>query len=125
MPITFATKLYAMLSSAMLLFVVTAMLPAAVLAADDDATIELGKTKFGENCSGFCHGAGGKGARAPCLICGSFKRGESDAAIARNISEGIAGTPMGAFGEKLNADEVKAIVAFLRYQQAKKAEAAQ
>lgn len=94
-------------------------------AADDDAVIELGKTKFGENCSGFCHGAGGKGARAPCLICGSFKRGETDEAIARNTAEGIAGTPMGAFGQKLNADEIKAIVAFLRYQQKKKAEAAQ
>lgn len=98
---------------------------ASVLAADDDATIELGKTKFGENCGGFCHGAGGKGARASCLICGSFKRGETDDAIARNTAQGIPGTPMGSFGEKLNADEIKAIVAFLRYQQKKKAQAAQ
>ncbi len=56
-------------------------------AAYDEALIELGKTKFGENCSGFCHGAGGKGAQAPCLICGSFKRGESDEAIARNTAQ--------------------------------------
>jgi mono/diheme cytochrome c family protein len=95
------------------------------LAGDDEATIELGKSRFGEKCGGFCHGAGGKGARAPCLICGKFKHGETDDAIARNISEGIPNTAMGAFSDKLNGDEVKAIVAFLREQQKKKAEAAQ
>ncbi len=95
------------------------------LAGDDEATIELGKSRFGEKCGGFCHGAGGKGARAPCLICGKFKHGETDDAIARNISEGIPNTAMGAFSDKLNGDEVKAIVVFLRDQQKKKAEAAQ
>ena len=95
------------------------------IAADDAATIELGKSKFGEKCGGFCHGAGGKGARAPCLICGKFKHGETDDAIARNISDGIPNTAMGAFNDKLNGDEVKAIVVFLRDAQKKKAEAAQ
>ena len=95
------------------------------IAADDAATIELGKERFGEKCGGFCHGAGGKGARAPCLICGKFKHGETDDAIARNISDGIPNTAMGAFSDKLNGDEVKAIVAFLRDAQKKKAEAAQ
>jgi mono/diheme cytochrome c family protein len=94
-------------------------------AAEDEAAIELGKTRFGEKCGGFCHGAGGKGARAPCLICGKFKHGETDDAIAKNISEGIPNTPMGAFNDKLTPDEVKAVVVFLRDQQKKKAEAAQ
>lgn len=95
------------------------------VAAEDDATIELGKTRFGEKCGGFCHGAGGKGARAPCLICGKFKHGETDDAIARNIADGIPNTAMGAFNDKLSAEEVKAVVVFLRDQQKKKAEAAQ
>ncbi len=94
-------------------------------AAEDEATIALGKERFGEKCGGFCHGAGGKGARAPCLICGRFKHGETDDAIARNISEGIPNTAMGAFSDKLKGDEVKAIVVFLRDAQKKKAEAAQ
>lgn len=95
------------------------------VAADDEATIEIGKARFGEKCGGFCHGAGGKGARAPCLICGKFKHGETDDAIARNISDGIPNTAMGAFSDKLNGDEVKAIVVFLRDAQKKKAEVAQ
>ena len=102
-----------------------ALSPTPAIAADDEATIELGKTRFGEKCGGFCHGAGGKGARAPCLICGKFKFGETDDAIARNIAEGIPNTAMGAFGDKLNAEEVKAVVVFLRAQQKKKAEAEQ
>ena len=102
-----------------------AMFSSLAIAADDEVTIELGKSRFGEKCGGFCHGAGGKGGRAPCLICGRFRHGESDDSIARNISEGIPGTAMGAFGDKLNAEEVKAIVVFLRDHQKKKAEAAQ
>jgi mono/diheme cytochrome c family protein len=107
------------------LFAVGLLAPIASTAADDEATIELGKSRFGEKCGGFCHGAGGKGARAPCLICGKFKHGESDEAIARNISDGIPGTAMGAFNDKLSPEEVKAVVVFLRDQQKKKAEPAQ
>lgn len=122
---TIQSKLIALSALCLALLFALTLISVPAVAADDEAAIELGKTKFGENCGGFCHGAGGKGARAPCLICGSFKRGETDEAIARNTAQGIPGTPMGAFGEKLNADEIKAIVAFLRYQQKKKAEAAQ
>ena len=125
MSLTIQSKFDALLSvSVALLFAITmSSMPA--MAVNDEATIELGKSRFGEKCGGFCHGAGGKGARAPCLICGKFKHGETDDAIALNISEGIPNTAMGAFSDKLNGDEVKAIVVFLRDQQKKKAEAAQ
>ena len=116
------TLIVATLGAFFVVFFLTAL---PTMAADDEATIELGKTRFGEKCGGFCHGAGGKGGRAPCLICGRFKHGETDDAIARNISEGIPGTAMGAFGDKLNTEEVKAVVVFLRDAQKKKAEAAQ
>jgi mono/diheme cytochrome c family protein len=86
----------------------------------DDATVALGKSKFGEKCGGFCHGAGGKGGRAPCLICGRFKHGDRNAQIVGNITQGIAGTAMGAFGEAYTRDEIVAIVAFLRSEQKKK-----
>ena len=107
------------------LFLIGVFAPLPSTAADDEAAIELGKSRFGEKCGGFCHGAGGKGARAPCLICGKFKHGETDDAIARNISDGIPNTAMGAFNDKLTPEEVKAVVVFLRDQQKKKAEAAQ
>ena len=106
-------------------FVVGLLTPMPSTAAEDEAAIELGKNRFGEKCGGFCHGAGGKGARAPCLICGTFRHGETDDAIARNISDGIPGTAMGAFNDKLSPEEVKAVVVFLRTQQKKKAEAVQ
>lgn len=117
------SKLITLFALCVALLLAFALFSTPALAADDDATMELGKTRFGEKCGGFCHGAGGKGARAPCLICGKFKHGETDDAIARNISEGIPNTAMGAFGDKLNAEEVKAVVVFLRAQQKKKAEA--
>ena len=125
MSLTIQSKFAALLSLGVALLFAIAMCSMPAMAVDDEATIELGKSRFGEKCGGFCHGAGGKGARAPCLICGKFKHGETDDAIARNISEGIPNTAMGAFSDKLNGDEVKAIVLFLRDQKKKKAEAAQ
>ena len=117
------SKLITLFALCVALIFALALISTPAVAADDEAIVELGKTRFGEKCGGFCHGAGGKGARAPCLICGKFKFGETDDAIARNISEGIPNTAMGAFGDKLNAEEVKAVVVFLRAQQKKKAEA--
>lgn len=96
----------------------------AQIAIGDPAAIELGKTKYGEKCGGFCHGSGGKGARAPCLVCGRFKRGAKDSDLVRNITDGVAGTGMGAFGGMYSGDEIKALVAYLRDEQ-KKREAAQ
>ncbi len=86
----------------------------------DAASIEVGKTRFGEKCGGFCHGSGGKGGRAPCLICGKFKRGGKDSQIAANIANGVEGTAMGAFGGALSKEEVLAVVAYLRSEQKKK-----
>ncbi len=86
----------------------------------DEATVALGKERFGAKCGGFCHGSGGKGGRAPCLICGHFKRGGTNAEIAKNIAEGVKGTPMGAFGEVYSPAEIVAIISFLRAEQKKK-----
>ncbi len=86
----------------------------------DEAAIALGKTRFGEKCGGFCHGSGGKGGRAPCLICGKFKRGGKDSQIAANIANGVEGTAMGAFKDALTKEEILAVVAYLRVEQKKK-----
>lgn len=101
--------------------------PTSVAYADDDlavpsdaATIDLGKERYGAKCGGFCHGSGGKGGRAPCLICGKFKRGGTNAELVKNITEGVKNTAMGAFGEVYSRDEIVAIVAYLRDEQKKK-----
>ena len=89
----------------------------------DEATIALGKERYSAKCGGFCHGAGGKGGRAPCIVCGRFKRGGSNAEIAKNITEGVKGTPMGAFGEVYSREEIIAIVSYMRDEERKKKEA--
>jgi len=86
----------------------------------DEVTIALGKDRYGAKCSGFCHGSSGKGARAPCLICGVFKRGSTNTEIVRNITLGVKGTAMGAFGEVFSQEEIVAIVSYLRGEQKKK-----
>lgn len=91
----------------------------------DEAAIATGKTRFAEKCSGFCHGAGGKGGRGPCLICGKFKSGGKNSQIIANITNGIDKTPMGAFGGVLSSEEILSVVAYLRGEQKKKEEAAQ
>lgn len=90
------------------------------LPLDKPEAIELGKQRFGEKCGGFCHGSGGKGGRGPCLICNRFKHGGRASDLVRNIGQGIAGTPMGAFGEVFTQDEILAVVAYLRLEQKKK-----
>jgi mono/diheme cytochrome c family protein len=86
----------------------------------DPATLDLGKERYGAKCSGFCHGSGGKGGRAPCLVCGKFKRGGTNAELVKNITEGVKNSPMGAFGEVYSREEIVAIVAYLRNEQKKK-----
>ncbi len=87
---------------------------------DDPAAVALGKEKYGAKCGGFCHGSGGKGARAPCIVCGRYKRGGTNAELVKNIANGVPGTPMGAFGEVYSRDEIIALVAYLRSEQKKR-----
>lgn len=71
----------------------------------------VGRDLFNRYCTS-CHGAGAQGGRGPNLARGDFARGSSDAAITRNIVEGIAGTQMPGF--PLPPAEVQAMVAYLR-----------
>jgi mono/diheme cytochrome c family protein len=87
---------------------------------DDPAAVALGKEKYGAKCGGFCHGSGGKGARAPCIVCGRYKRGGTNAELVKNITNGVPGTPMGAFGEVYSREEIIALVAYLRSEQKKR-----
>jgi mono/diheme cytochrome c family protein len=63
----------------------------------DASAIQAGKERFSERCV-FCHGGAGRGAKGPCLTCGRFRHGGSDASLYANIAGGIPGTQMGAFG---------------------------
>lgn len=86
--------------------------------ANDAEAIAYGKRRFGQRCA-FCHGGGGRGAKGPSLIAGKFKRGACNADIVENIASGVPGTQMGAFGDKLDFDEIMKILAYMRDEEAR------
>ncbi|MCC7546232.1 MAG: c-type cytochrome [Burkholderiales bacterium] len=88
------------------------------LPIDDAAVVELGKEKFAQRCS-FCHGGGGKGGKGPCLTCGRFPySGNTNTGIYTVIAVGISnrsmGGTMGAFGTTMSAEEITAVVTYMR-----------
>lgn len=88
------------------------------LPIDDAQVVELGREKYAQRCS-FCHGGGGKGGKGPCLTCGKFSySGNSNTAIYTTIAVGITnrslGGTMGAFGTTMSAEEILAVLTFLR-----------
>ena len=88
------------------------------LPIDDPAVVELGREKFAQRCS-FCHGGGGKGGKGPCLTCGKFSySGNNNTAIYMTIAVGITnrsvGGTMGAFGTTMSAEEILAVLTFMR-----------
>lgn len=88
------------------------------LPIDDPAVVELGREKYAQRCS-FCHGGGGKGGKGPCLTCGRFPySGNTNTGIYTTIAVGVTnrsmGGTMGAFGTTMSAEEIQAVLTFLR-----------
>jgi len=81
------------------------------------AQIKSGKELYGNTCL-FCHGAKGIGARAPNLIAGHWAPGgaNDDKYMMSVIKEGRANTIMGAFKDSHTDEQIKAIMAYLRYE---------
>ncbi len=75
--------------------------------------IKLGETLYQANCTA-CHGVNGGGVNAPALMNQSALAHNTDEFIRHAIENGRQGTPMKAFGEKLTAQEINSITAFLR-----------
>jgi cytochrome c oxidase cbb3-type subunit 3 len=70
---------------------------------------EAGSRTFRHNCSG-CHGRSAQGGSAPDLTRG----GLSDSDLARTISQGVTGTDMTAYKERLSPADIARVVAFIR-----------
>jgi mono/diheme cytochrome c family protein len=77
--------------------------------------LATGQTLYTQNCS-RCHGADGQGTRrAPALnIQSFFEKVTSDQALVQIVSSGVPGTAMPAWGDRLSASEIEAIVAYVR-----------
>jgi putative heme-binding domain-containing protein len=70
---------------------------------------QAGERTFRRHCSG-CHGRNAQGGHGPDLTRG----GHSDDDLVRTISDGVGGTDMEAYRERLQPEEIGSIVAFLR-----------
>lgn len=79
-----------------------------------EESLVLGNQLFSQNCS-RCHGPEGQGTqRAPALNVKSFLVDTGDLAIQQIITQGIPGTAMPAWGDRMTEAEIQAIVGFLR-----------
>lgn len=68
---------------------------------------------FGEHCA-VCHGAFGEGASGPDLTNASWQAGITDSDLGRIIGEGIRGTAMPGFANRLDPNAVRSLVQHLR-----------
>mgnify|MGYP000333168204 CR=1 FL=1 len=79
-----------------------------------EESLALGSQLFAANCA-RCHGPEGQGTpRAPSLNVKSFLTQTSDLAIQQIITQGVPGTAMPAWGDRMTAAEIQAIVGFIR-----------
>ncbi len=94
--------------------------PAGILPAPNvpipttEESLALGGQLFASNCS-RCHGPEGQGTRrAPALNVKSFLTETTDLAIQQIITQGVPGTAMPAWGDRMTEAEIQAIVGFIR-----------
>lgn len=91
------------------------------LPVSDPKVVELGREKYAQRCS-FCHGGAGKGGKGPCLTCGRFPySGNTNTNIYTTIAVGVTnrsqGGTMGAFGTTMSAEEILAVLTFMRFEE--------
>lgn len=76
----------------------------------DPAMIEVGTAVFAESCSG-CHGAAGEGTSRGRPLIGISAEQPDTAVHVASITDGKGRMP--AFGDKLSAEEIEAVVAYV------------
>jgi mono/diheme cytochrome c family protein/rhodanese-related sulfurtransferase len=75
--------------------------------------VELGSEIYAQNCA-VCHGSNGEGVSAPALGNPMLLATATDGFLKYAITEGRDGTPMIAYKDILNEDEINGVTAFLR-----------
>jgi putative heme-binding domain-containing protein len=81
--------------------------------ADSASDIDVGRGTFRIYCSP-CHGITAQGGRGPDLTLGVYQAGDSDADLFRVISEGVDGSEMPAYGDRMNENSIWRIVSYVR-----------
>ena len=86
---------------------VAAALP---LTAQNSSQIKAGAQQFALSCSiGYCHGVGGSAGRGPRLKDRQWDKGY----LVKTIENGIPGTSMPAWKDKLSQPQISAIVSYI------------
>jgi len=75
--------------------------------------LEAGGQLFREHCA-MCHGPNGRGDLGPSLARSGYRKGDSEVAIYRVLTDGIAGTPMLSQRTNLSFVQRWQVVAYLR-----------
>ena len=79
-----------------------------------EESIALGEALFAASCS-QCHGPEGQGTRrAPALNVKAFLTDTPDLAIQQIVTQGVPGTAMPAWGDRISEADIQAIVGFIR-----------
>jgi mono/diheme cytochrome c family protein len=90
-------------------FVLLALSSAAAVLAQQDPYQEGAKV-FKLTCAqGYCHGSGGTQGRAPKLIGQNYEA----AAVRKIVEAGVSGTGMPAFKDRLNAEQMNAVLFYV------------
>ncbi len=79
-----------------------------------EESLAQGEALFAANCAS-CHGPEGQGTpRAPALNVKGFLESTSDQAMLAIIANGVPGTSMPAWGDRMTEAELQALVGFIR-----------
>lgn len=79
-----------------------------------EESLALGADLYAQSCA-RCHGADGQGTRrAPALNVKGYLTDTNDAALQQIITQGVPGTAMPSWGDRLSEAEIQAVVGFIR-----------
>ena len=80
---------------------------------DSAEDIDVARGAFRIYCSP-CHGIGAQGGRGPDLTLGVYTAGETDRDLYEVIADGVTGSEMPGYGERMNSDSIWRMVAYVR-----------
>jgi putative heme-binding domain-containing protein len=81
--------------------------------ASDPKAPEAGRGIFRIYCAP-CHGLKADGGRGPDLTLGTYTAGDTDEALHKVISRGVPGSEMADYNERLGAENIWKVVAYIR-----------
>jgi cytochrome c oxidase cbb3-type subunit 3 len=94
----------------------TVMLVAALAAGQETVSKEKAQQLYTANCQA-CHGPQGKGSeiiKGSAFVKRPWKHGTTEAEMVQTITEGVKGTMMLPFKERLKPEEIAALAALVR-----------